>query len=338
MPMRENLLGYLLGALDGSEHEEVKRELERDPQLQRDLRILEANLVPLECDRWQHDPPPGLARRTTEFVVRHCRRASSSIFATGRVFSPTAAATVGCERSPGCSLADMFVAAGVFFAAALLFFPAIANSRYQARLVACQENLRQLGADLGKYSDLNHGYFPYVPARGKLAAAGTFAPILLDAGLLERSEILICPASELAERREHFRVPTLAEWQQATGRELILIRRGAGGSYGYTLGYMDDGRYCAIRNEGRGWFAIMADTPRVGFSQRVTDNHGGCGINVLFEDLHVGYFVQCKINASGGDDVFRNDFGRVEAGVHCDDAVIGHSGAAPLPIHYIQQH
>ena len=41
-PMREHLLGYLLGALDGAEHDEVKRELERNPQLRRELQQLEA--------------------------------------------------------------------------------------------------------------------------------------------------------------------------------------------------------------------------------------------------------------------------------------------------------
>ena len=43
----EDLLGYLLGALDGAEHEKIRQKLQTDPQLQSVLSELEDRLSPL---------------------------------------------------------------------------------------------------------------------------------------------------------------------------------------------------------------------------------------------------------------------------------------------------
>ena len=60
-----------------------------------------------------------------------------------------------------------------------------------------------------------------------------------------------------------------------------------GGSYGYCIGYVDQGVYQPTRNLGRPGFAIMADAPCEDRPGRQSDNHGGRGQNVLFEDGHV---------------------------------------------------
>ena len=44
--MREDLLGYLLDALEPSEQEQVERELQRSPQLRDELQRLRAQLAP----------------------------------------------------------------------------------------------------------------------------------------------------------------------------------------------------------------------------------------------------------------------------------------------------
>ena len=67
--MQENLLGYLLGALDGEEREDIQKRLEYDPQLREQLAELETQLIPLERERWQHEPPAGLAAATCKFVA-----------------------------------------------------------------------------------------------------------------------------------------------------------------------------------------------------------------------------------------------------------------------------
>jgi len=75
--MRENLLGYVLGALDESEHENVRLHLDTDPRLQHDLRRLEARLTLLLDEADDFDPPDGLAGRACALVADH--RASSAV-------------------------------------------------------------------------------------------------------------------------------------------------------------------------------------------------------------------------------------------------------------------
>ena len=70
-PMREHLLGYLLGALEDDEHQQVRRQLERDPKLRHDLERLKTHSEPLLLERDCHEPPAGLAARTCELVLAH---------------------------------------------------------------------------------------------------------------------------------------------------------------------------------------------------------------------------------------------------------------------------
>jgi prepilin-type processing-associated H-X9-DG protein len=333
--MREKLLGYLLGALDGPEQEEVRRELDRDPQLQRDLQRLEANLAPLEHQRWQYDPPEGLAEETCQLVTQYRQGKLDAPWLTADRAEPIAAGRPPEVGPRHRTMADMVIAAGVFFAAALLFFPAIADSRHQARLVLCRDNLHHLGVALDQYSSFHGGNFPYVPASGNQGFAGIVGPKLVEGGFLAEARKIICPASFWAERREQFRVPTVAQIEQARGRELLRLQGLAGGSYGYTLGYLDGDRYVPVRNLGRSHFALMSDAPVLDVGRHVTANHGGRGLNVLFGDLHVRYVV-VRPSEPVGDDVFRNDRGLVEAGLHPDDSVIGPSPATPFRVHLVR--
>jgi hypothetical protein len=61
----ETLLGYLLGALDADDVEQLASLLETDPELQRQLDLLRLALEPLElCRREAIDAPADLAVRT----------------------------------------------------------------------------------------------------------------------------------------------------------------------------------------------------------------------------------------------------------------------------------
>src|SRR5262245_34839771 len=67
-PMRENLLGYLLNAIEPDERTAVEENLARDGQLRGELDLLRTGLVPLGDDREHDEPPKGLAQRCCEYV------------------------------------------------------------------------------------------------------------------------------------------------------------------------------------------------------------------------------------------------------------------------------
>lgn len=295
----------------------VEAQLGRDPQLQRDLEILARSLHPLTADRDSYDPPAGLAHRTCEFVAVQGRA----------IVTPAAAVHV-----PGrWSFADVAVAAGIFIAAAMLFFPAMNQSRFAARVAGCQNNLRQIGVALSNYSLHHQGYFPSLENDEPAGSAGIYATRLLEQGLIDNREVLVCPASQLADNVSSFHVPTMTELRRANGSHLARLQQQMGGSYGYNIGYRTSGGgYHATKNLNRANFAIMADMPTA-LPPFHSANHGGRGQNVLFEDQHVAYMTTCK--ARGCDDnIYTNDAGQVDAGLHLHDAVIGHSTSKPVLI------
>lgn len=319
--MHDQLLGYLLGALEPSEQEEVEARLLEDAQLQEALARLRQKLALLDADDDggdEFEPPPGLAARTCKYVAAFQAVAPK----------PSCGAAAG-----GWRVQDMIVGGGVFLAACMLLFPAIAHSLSSARISNCQNNLRMIGLALGQYSDFHAGQFPFVPEQGPLAVAGIYGPLLFDARLIDQPAQLVCPTSPLAERMDDFNVPKLAQLVGAAAADLPVLQSRAGGSYGYTLGYCENGRYRGHRNRGRVQFALMADTPGEPTGGR-SGNHGGSGQNVLFEDLHVAWLKQCRV-LDGGDHIYVNGLGYVGAGIGPHDAVIGDSSARPLTVRLI---
>ncbi len=313
--MREQLLGYLLGALEPTEHEMVEARLADDPALQEDLMRLRDKVAPLAADDEHEDyePPVGLAARTCNFVAARA----------GQPPQPAA------DLVPAGSwrLQDLLVAGGICIAASLLVFPAISHSQFKARLTACQNNLREIGTALTHYSQAHKGYFPLVPQQGKLAVAGAYAPMLREAGFLEDPAHLICPESPLAQQRD-YNLPSMEEIEAAPAKRLPRLHCRLGGSYGYSLGYVLNGGYHGHRNRGRSHFALMADAPDDEISGR-SGNHGACGQNVLFEDMHVGFLKSCRLRECD-DHIYVNTHGIVGAGIGPDDAVIGRSSAPPV--------
>jgi hypothetical protein len=299
--------------------------------LQGELATLARALEPLEMAAGHIEPPVGLAERTCEFVARRTMvvaLAGADGFA-GEDLRHSTRWSLADWR-----LADWAVAAGIFLAATMIFFPAVSHSRYSARLAACQDNLRRIGVALAQYSGLHKEYFPEVPAEGNLAAAGIYAPILVHDQLLTDPRVLICPGSELADQGGKFHIPTLEELSKARGEEnLASLQRSMGGSYGYHLGYVSNGHAQPMKNLQRPTFGLMADAPRPleaepgSLPVAPSSHHGGMGQNVLFEDGHVGYLTTSK--AAGRDEIYVNDHGQVAAGLHRDDAVIAGSGTRP---------
>ena len=319
---QEQLIGYLLGALDDDERMHLERRLAAEKELAGRLQAVAEEIRPLRAVAVEHDPPPGLAARTTEFVFDgRPRRAAAR-----RPLSPAAEVPGGWFGR--ISVADWVVSAALLVAVSVLLLPAIRDSRFNSRLQACQDNLRQLGLAMMQYSEHNGGYLPFVPREGQLATAGIYAPVLSEAGLLPRASTVVCPDSPLAERRS-FHIPTLDEVRQTTPVERAAMRSTMGGSYGYSLGHLEGNVYHGTRDLRRPSFAIMADRPDHARPEFRTGNHGGYGQNVLFEDGRVGFLIS-PASLGSGDRFFLNDEGRVGPGRHRDDSVIVSSTAAPI--------
>lgn len=361
--MQEQLLGYMLGALEDDESREVEEALQRDPRLQEDLSRWEASVRPLEADRQMLDPPPGLAERTCQDVAERAASGgpavdstlggsvaaavaakgpegdTNAMLNTPRSLTPVAEGPVASSR---WSLSDLSVAGGVFLAAGLLLLPAIEHSRFLAQRTTCQNNLRQIGQAALQYSEANHGYFPQIDERGNLSVAGVFPVRLIDGGFLEDASSLVCPTSVRASRGSPLKVPTLDQLRaERNTRQLHTWYRTMGGDYAYTLGQMNGDAYEGARNHGRSSFPIVADAPiiqnriivapdapPIQLAGNRSGNHGGHGQNVLNEDGSVEWKTECT---SHGDNFYTNDENVVAAGRHPDDAVCGRSDVQPMP-------
>ena len=322
---KDRLLDYALGALSAEERAEVERRL-GEPDWRRELDRIKQQLQPLADYCEDIEPPLDLAGRTCSLVDSHIQAQRVCPNTVGL----TAAMQPGSSAAGQGRAAEFIVAAGVFLALGLLFFPAVSNSRQLARRTQCSNNLRQLGLAMAVYSEQDSGgYFPCIPPSGKRAFAGIFGPTLYDSRYLVDSSLLICPSSRLAENRNEFEIPSLDRVDAATERELIGIRRRAGGSYGYNLGYVDGGVLRSSRNFRRAYFAIMADAPSLSLAGYQSSNHNGLGQNLLFEDGSIRYMVGPPSD-DHADHPFRNHFGVVEAGVNDYDAVIATSFVPPF--------
>jgi hypothetical protein len=313
--MREQLLGYLLGALEPHEQAAVEARLQSDPVLRAEFEALREKLLPLAEHEEPIEPPAELTDKTCRFVMSR--------------LGPAACHFAGSHQ---WRLIDLFVAGGLLAACLMLVFPAIVESRTSGHLARCRSNLMTLGRALTEYSTLHDDYFPVVAPSGKLAAAGVYAPTLVDSKLICHEDV-ICPASALA-RQQDFRIPSLAELRRAEGAELARLQHAMGGSYGYGLGYVERGTYRSHRNLRRSTFALMADAPVEDSAGPESGHHGPRGMNVLFEDGHVRLMRSFRVG-DDGDHIFRNGLGFVGAGVHRDDAVIGSSRTAPVVLHVL---
>ena len=304
-PTNQQLLGYLLGALDPSEQAEIEERLERDDHLRDDLEVLRRGLEPLSADALPDAPPPSLAERTCDLVLVRAHL-------QGREDAPPPVSR--------WTLPDMAVAAAVVLMASLLLFPAVNVSRANSQRAGCQNNLRELGAAIAAFSAQHQGLLPQMKAHGDVNFGGAVDPDLLYDGYVSDAGAFVCPAA----RRDpdvEFRLPTRAQLLREADRHGSGIRAISLGSYAITLGHLAGGSYVPTRNLGRSSFAMLSDSPSLYLPEHRSENHGGGGQNVLYEDGHVRFAATCQI-AAGMDDIYRNDAGFIDLGLHADDAVI----------------
>jgi hypothetical protein len=322
--MRDELVGYLLGAIEEPESKRVETALadpQQGPALKRDLEQLRRAIEPLSRDHGFLAAPPGLARRTMRFVESHA--AATGPLPTPRGLSPEEGSWSGA--GPRAWL-DRTIMAATALAACVLVGPLLLDAILESRARRAERSLQKTSGALQGYAE-SHRVFPTPPDAGPLSRAGLYGPTLVSEHRLVADDgTLLCPDTELA-RRGNFRVPTLDELKAAVGtpqfEELVRIM---GGDYGYTLGHRNAaGALQPNMNLRRKTHPIMADAPDACCEK--SSNHPGGIHHILFEDGHVERVFQDDVHRD--DHLFRNDDGKTAAGVDPDDAVIGDSHHQP---------
>lgn len=320
--MNDHLLGYLLGTLDEPTQRSVATALERDPQLQAQLDRLRMWVDPLLEDREPIAAPPGLALKTLAHVAEHiCKDLPHS---------PVLLRETSPDRRWWSRL-DVVVAAGLAFLCLSLALPALLQMRRSTstvHLAECKNNLHQFHTALKAYHDI-HGQYPNVEtvALSPRNVAGMVVPLLVDAGLLEKS-CLPCPGgpntSCVVIPVGQARSMPEGEFRQQADRLSPY--------YAYSLGYRDGQGQVHGPGQPRpgellAQMALMADSPPALAGPGNSPNHAGVGQNVLFQDGHVKFMTVRHL--PGRDDIFRNRADLVGAGLDVQDTVLGYSSAQP---------
>ncbi|MFN0018707.1 MAG: hypothetical protein ACKVP0_10640 [Pirellulaceae bacterium] len=328
---REQLLGYLLGALDAAESRQVEAELDRDPALRVEMARFQELLSRLGMDEEpeEFEPPKGLADRACVFVAENGDQATVAEAALSFPVHLSPAGPTQGEFSGGYTLMDMLVACSVLLTLGALLFPSINNMRLQAQRATCQYRLVQTGAALWEYAQLqpNHRY-PWIPERGNFGVAGNVPFTLRNAGFVPDALNLNCPSVGQLEGCPSSKFPTVEEVQEAVGPELRSCQQRMGGTYAHNMGYVRSGHLVANTLAARENFALIADAP----GDPTRPVHDGIGLNVLYEDGHIRFLPQHRASKPDkSDNPFRSRRGYREAGLDPNDASLGPSDARPLP-------
>ncbi|MGL4512233.1 MAG: anti-sigma factor family protein [Lacipirellulaceae bacterium] len=321
----ELLVGLLFDELSPAERERVEALLARHPELHQRLDRLRECVgpncpaeggpnAPAEVAVAGAECPAGLAARTIQNVLCPAARRVAD------------APTARCR-----SIVEPVTLAAAVLLVGALVGPALLASRESSHRIGCQANLELVGKGLFRYADDHGGYFPPI---GPAAYAGMYSVALADSGYIDRDELresLVCPSSplaaELSRRGAAVYVPTTAEVSCSLAPLVDRLRRLMGGSYAYRLGYFDGPRYVTIKNRHDCRSPLLADAPGESCGADASDNHGGAGQNVLFQDGSVR-FVTHAVSPSG-DHYYLNNSGRVAAGESSLDAVLARSEQGP---------
>lgn len=346
--MHEDLLGYLLGALEPHEMERVAAFLKQNPDARRQLVEIQRSLRPLE-DSYEpgQTPPSDLIARTLGQIP--------SLPQPDQQFPPANPAAAGLNDHPAglpsmCSsdhrprsrsitwldMAAISAAAAIVLA---LLVPAIANGRFEARRTACQNQLRGLGIAITTFVTRNEqNRLPAVSQSGPEAFAGVYAVRLSDLGLLDNQDTRWCPSLDApGDSQWRFadlnKLPTTQQLHESSTDALRRIQKYAGGHYAYTLGVVDKDHFESPRFESRASFAVMSDAPMTGTPNesnfRESIGHEGRGINVLYEDGRVRFVNVNSLDVLLDHPLF-NHRGKAEAGVNVDDASLAPSWRPPF--------
>ncbi|MBI1248597.1 hypothetical protein GC197_12250 [bacterium] len=330
---REHWLGYLMGALDENEQASVERQIAQDPRAAEEIEHLRSHLNLLADGLDEAAPPTGLASRTCDLLD------NPGLFA--EILDPVASTeddapmpksrqpfeSIGGSR-PNFTMMDMMVAMGACVAAVVIFFPALASSRMLATQLQCENNLRQVGLALHDFATGNaEKRYPAIPSRGPLSVAGSYAPRLIDNGMLQHPEVVRC-STQIAPALKP-KMPTVDQMMTATPGNLKRLQEQLANVYNYNIGSVRDGELIAPKMNGRETYPVASDVVLVKDGQFLPRAHEDGRLNILFDDGHVE-LVHIDDLPDSIKQFFLNDKGQVAAGVNEDDAVIANAVARPL--------
>jgi hypothetical protein len=328
--MNENLVGYILNALDDDAQLAVERYLRTDPDAPRQVELLRRALAPLDADASPPELPPGLRYRTLALIAEHaCRPAAAT------PVPPPAIIPMPRRR---WRRADALVAAAVVLVSFSLVPSAVVNVNQYRDRVYCQNNLRAIHHALMGYCDQNDQQLPKVDANPPGNFAGVYVPILHGAGLLDDKAQVTCAALKKPAPRRM----TIEDLHSLPPEQLAQYMQELRDLYAYGLGYYDSKGvlHGFRRGEDSDLTPIVADNPP--FEQPPPGmgmpgnslNHARKGQNVLHLGGDVQFLTTRYLPGRKDDDIYLNDNGHVAAGIHREDAVLGASRARPVPVSF----
>jgi hypothetical protein len=320
--MEENLVGYLLNALDDDVQRQVEASLRESAELRSRVELLQRALAPLAADRQAPDPRPGLVLSTLAHIAEYkCRKLPAAPPPPRSQSQPVS--RYWLRRADALVAALLLIVLGGLGSSLLLHL----WRDYYGR-TACQENLLRLWTGLQRYCDVHDGNFPIVEEKGPHGVAGIFVPVLGDSGMLGPDVSVGCPAQE---RRppEHRSVREMEELYERDPARFRAEALKLAGGYAYTLGYVDAAGYHGLRRDFGDHLPIVADRLE-SLTQVNSINHGGAGQNVLYIGGHVEWHTN-RFAGINGDDIFVNRHGKLLAGEGREDTVLGRGDASPGP-------
>ncbi|HMP80390.1 MAG TPA: hypothetical protein PKD54_13130 [Pirellulaceae bacterium] len=349
-PSHEDLLGYVLGALDAAEQNQVQQWIDAYPEAEDQLLAIKASIGPLEYIDAPAGPPPGLARRTCQAIAvveRTLPRAVEQSDHPGTQFPLTQAVARRAlsERRQNAvalpqhwggnqlatprrlSLMDVAFACSAALIVGSLLMPALAVVRFNGRLTHCQDNLRQVFMGLSAFSQDHDGRYLVVPRSGRLNMVGVFAPILVESEYVEHSRVFHCPG--LGEDCDRSEIPNIREIENIPcPLEFAARSRRMCGDYAINLGYFDEGdQYVGPCQHGFGSRLLLADVSSCTGIAGMSGNHQRRRINGV---LGNGAILCLRSAVIGSDAIYFSDRNQVEPGLNPLDTVLG-CGNTRLP-------